>query len=145
MRTWQAAIIAGVFGTFSVYAADNTSVKLDDVLTHFTNQGFKVEGITRISDEMVPKDGFDTVEMVKVDWQDPKTMEVQYSFRLWRQKTIEQAQRRLKMGKAFKWEMIAAGTIVLEWMEGTASNKERIYKLFEDFRTKNKLAAMTDK
>ena len=136
-------VLIGVAGFVDAADSSSNMPVLNTAVEHFKTSGIAMsEAVHFTAGKDLNDDGFDTLEMVKELHQDPKTLEVLYSFRLWRQKNVEQTKRRLKMGRLFNWDMTAAGTIVLEWMEG--SQKNEVLKAFESFRKQQGLNKTTE-
>ena len=130
---WMIAAFAIMLAT-AFGAPDSTPPpNLAAVTNHFASNGFTLEGvITRFSGETVPKDGFETVEMIRVVNQNWKTQEEKYSFKLWRHKTLSATKKRLELGKMMKWPMIGTDMIVLQWDSG--SEQQKVFAMFESFK-----------
>ena len=143
MNIFQRTVLAGVAALAATVALAGDPPGLPALVEHLNAGGIPMkEAVHFRTGRDLDDDGFDTLEMVKVMHQDPKTLEVMHAFRLWRQKSVEQTRRRLKMGRLFGRDMTAAGTIVLEWEEW--ARREEVLKAFESFRKKHKLDKTTE-
>jgi hypothetical protein len=136
------AVLIGGVGLGQAADSSTNMPTLTSVVEHFKTNGIVMSEAVHFTAERLIDDGFDTLEMIKVLHQDPKQEKVLYSFRLWRQKNIEKTKLRLQMGRHFNWDMTAAGTIVLEWNQG--SQKNEVLNAFESFRKQQGLNKTTE-